>query len=173
MKVEEFKALIFPLNRKLFAFSGKMLVNASEAEDLIQEIYIKLWQKRDNLYTYNNLEAFVTTMVRNLCLDKIKARRMISMDDHPEKYESIESDPGPQRQLEIKDSFAEIKRALDKLPEKQRIILQLKDFQGFTTEEIIKTLNMTPNSFRVNLSRARKTIRESLVKKMQYGTQKN
>ncbi|HYX09883.1 MAG TPA: sigma-70 family RNA polymerase sigma factor [Bacteroidales bacterium] len=150
MKVEEFKTLIFPLNRKLFAFAGRLLGDFSDAEDIMQDIYIKLWQKRDELHTYHNLEAFVMTMVRNQCLDKIKSRKTISIDEKFYQSERYASDP--HQQLEIKDSFESIKKAIEALPEQQRTVIEMKDIQGHTTEEIVKILNLTPTAWPIILN---------------------
>ena len=162
MTTEEFKTELLPKKNKLFRLAFFLLKNREEAEDTIQEIYLKLWDMRNNLAKYNNIEAVMMTMTRNKCLDKLKAKR--------EKYgslnEEINNVPSisPMEQSIQKDMVARVKELMQLLPEQQKTILHLRDVEGYEYKEIKEITGFELNYIRVNLSRARKSIKESLLK---------
>ncbi len=71
--------------------------------------------------------------------------------------------------VEFKDSASILKRMMNDLPEKQRMIIQLRDVENYEYQEIGKIMDMEPTAIRVALSRARKTLRENFIKKQNYG----
>ena len=74
MTIEKFKEDILPMKNKLFRMALRLLKSTAEAEDVVQEIFLKLWSKRETLKEYRSIEAFSMTMTKNLCLDKLKAK---------------------------------------------------------------------------------------------------
>jgi len=162
MTTEEFKTELLPKKNKLFRLAFFLLKNREEAEDTIQEIYLKLWDMRNDLAKYNNIEAVMMTMTRNKCLDKLKAKR--------EKFGSLNEDINnqpsinPMEQSIQKDMIAQVKELMKRLPEQQKTILHLRDVEGYEYSEIKEITGFELNYIRVNLSRARKTIKVSLLK---------
>jgi len=162
MTTEAFKTELLPKKNKLFRLALFLLKNREEAEDTVQEIYLKLWDMKDNLAKYNNIEAVMMTMTRNKCLDKLKAKR--------EKFgslnEEINNQPSinPMEQSIQKDMVARVKELMKRLPEQQKTILHLRDVEGYEYKEIKEITGFELNYIRVNLSRARKSIKESLLK---------
>ena len=164
MNPEEFKTKVLPLQEKLYGFSLRILGNSEDARDAVQDIYVKLWKMKDSLHTYINLDAFVMTVTRNHCLDKLKGKKTVSLEG---KHISSDhyTDPSPEEILEKKDVMEKIKLIISGLPENQRTIIHLRDIEGYDYNEISNIIDMSVNNIRVNLSRARKKIREELLNK--------
>lgn len=161
MTEKVFKENILPLNRKLLGFANRFMKDMDEAKDIVQEIYIKLWRMRSELDKYNSVEALAMRMTRNLCLDKIKLKKTVPLNGVVVEKETEMSD----HQGEIKIAATRAKQAIEELNEPQKTIMQLRDIQGYDYDEIGQILNMNVNTVRVNLSRARKKVREQLITK--------
>jgi len=171
MRQQEFVNKMFPVKDKLYRLAKRILVSHDEAEDAVQEVFMKLWNAKDKLSDYNNPEAFAMTMTKNYCLDRLKSKQASNMTLVHNNYTSNGS--GLDKQVEAKDSAGLVFEIMKSLPEQQRIILQLRDVEEYKYSEIAEILQINETAIRVNLSRARKTIREELLKKHSYGIAKN
>ena len=167
MKQTEFLNIVLPFKDKLFRMAKRLLVSTEEAEDATQEILIKLWDKKNKMETYNNVEAFAMTMTKNFCLDRLKSKQASNLKLVHSNY--TDSSTSLQSELEAKDSISWVERIMAELPEQQKMVLQLRDVEQYEYEEIEKLLDMKPTAIRVALSRARKTVREKLIEKHNYG----
>tara|TARA_Y100000748_G_C15293960_1_gene409579 strand:- start:248 stop:700 length:453 start_codon:yes stop_codon:yes gene_type:complete len=145
----------------------RLLVSTEEAEDATQEILIKLWSKKNKMESYNNVEAFAMTMTKNFCLDRLKSKQAGNLKLVHSNY--TDASTSLQSELEAKDSIDWVERIMAELPEQQKMVLQLRDVEQYEYEEIEKLLDMKPTAIRVALSRARKTVREKLMEKHNYG----
>jgi len=163
MNVEDFKIQVLPLQDKLYSFSLRFLGDSEDAKDAVQEVLIKLWKLRDSLENYRSILAFAMTVTRNHCLDRIKARRTVPLDDN-KVYAGQVVNTTPGDILERKDLTEKIKRIIGELPENQRSVIHLRDIDGFDNQEIGEIMSMDVNNVRVLLSRARKKVREELLK---------
>ena len=170
MNSNDFKETLLPINQKLYRLCLRFLTNREEAEDAVQEVYLKLWNMRDKLGDINNLEAFATTMAKNLCLDKIKSRRLITMDDMTRQFaNSPSADKDPYRQVENFDTVNIVQHIINQLPDQQKSVITMRDIDEFSFEEIEEFTGLSINNIRVNLSRARKQVRDELIKVHEYG----
>jgi len=162
MTTEAFKSELLPKKDKLFRLAVFLLKNREEAEDTVQEIFLKLWNMKESLAKYNNLEAVMMTMTRNRCLDKLKTKR----EKFSSLNEGINNQPytSPMEQSIQQDMVKQVKVLMTKLPKQQKTILHLRDVEGYEYSEIKEITGFELNYIRVNLSRARKSIRESLIK---------
>ncbi|NER17946.1 RNA polymerase sigma factor [Spongiivirga citrea] len=167
MKQSEFLNLVMPFKDKLFRLSKRLLTSVEEAEDATQEVLLKLWKGRKNLSTYKSIEAFAMTMTKNYCLDKLKSKQASNLKLVHSNYKDEQT--SLQKQVELNDSLNWVNKIVQKLPEQQRMILQLRDVEQYDFDEIAKVMDMNPTAIRVALSRARKTVREELIKKHNYG----
>lgn len=159
------------MKHKLFRFASRLLKNRPEAEDVIQEVFIRLWDRRNGLSRYRSVEAFAMTITKNLCLDRLKLKRNKS-DEFTEKHEKTDS-VTPYHQTEMSDSFKKVNLVIGQLPEQQRMIIQLRDIEGYEYHEIEEITGMNQNAIRVNLSRARKQVRDLMKKHYDYEFTKN
>ncbi|RBA27617.1 RNA polymerase sigma factor [Flavobacterium tibetense] len=167
MKPLEFENLIAPFKDKVFRFAKRLLVSTEEAEDATQEVMVRLWHKKETLTNYNSVEALAMTMTKNFCLDQLKSKRASNLQLVHSNYR--DNQVGIDQQLEAKDSWNWVEKMINELPEQQRLIIQMRDVEEFEFTEIAAILEMNETAVRVALSRARKTIREQLVAKHNYG----
>ena len=167
MKPLEFEQLIAPFKDKVFRFAKRLLVSTEEAEDATQEVMVRLWNKKETLVNYNSVEALAMTMTKNFCLDQLKSKRASNLQLVHSNYS--DNQVGIDQQLEAKDSWNWVEKMINELPEQQRLIIQMRDIEEFEFAEIAAVLEMNETAVRVALSRARKTIREQLVAKHNYG----
>ena len=168
MTKEEFKIQVIPIGEKLYRLAYRLLNDPDDAKDALQDVYIKLWKLKDKLAEYKSVEAFAMTITKNHCLDKIKLKKTVPLESK-HTYNKSNDDMDPQIKLELKDDMKNINKLLSLLPEQQRIILELRDIEGYSYEEIEEVMNLPVNAIRVNLSRARKKIRKFLIKINSYG----
>lgn len=162
MNPERFKAEIVPLRDKLFHIARKMLEEKQDAEDAVQEAFLKLWHIRDSLDQYDSIPAFATTVVKNICVDKLRVKnREISLDD--EVYRQAGPD-NPYLELERKNSDEIIRIIINRLPPLQQAIIRMKDIEEYEVEQIAEITGTQVDAVRMNLSRARKKVREEYLK---------
>lgn len=162
MSQELFRAEILPIRQKLFIVACKMLNEENEAEDAVQEVLLKLWHMRDSLHKYDNPGAFATTVTKNHCLDRIRVmKRTEPLDD---SYVLKPAADSPYLELERKDTEQAIRRIIESLPPLQQAIIRMKDVEEYEVEEIAEITGTTTEAVRVNLSRARKKVREEYLK---------
>ncbi|MBP8066784.1 MAG: RNA polymerase sigma factor [Flavobacterium sp.] len=167
MNQQEFINVISPFKDKLFRMAKRLLVSTEEAEDATQEVLVKLWNNNESLSKYASVEAFAMTMTKNYCLDQLKSKRASNLQIVHSNY--TDNGASVQKQIEDKDSWNWVEKILENLPEQQRLIVQMRDVEEYEFSEIAQILDMNETAVRVALSRARKEIREQLVKKHKYG----
>ena len=144
--------------------------NRQEAEDVVQEVYLKLWKMRESLKKYRSTEGLMVTMTRNLCLDKLKSK---SNKFSSLTYELANSSSNDTEQhIERTELIQKVKYIISQLPEQQKTIVHLRDIEGYDYNEIIEMTGFEHNYIRVNLSRARKKIRETIQKSQYYEIEK-
>ncbi|CAM1372472.1 RNA polymerase sigma factor [Tenacibaculum xiamenense] len=167
MKQSDFLKAVLPFKDKVFRLAKRLLVSTEEAEDATQELYLKLWRNKEKLSDYKNVEAFAMTMTKNYCFDRLKSKQASNLtlvhSNYKEKGTTLD------KRVENNDSVNQVHRLIEKLPEQQKIIIQLRDIEQYEFDEICKMVDMKPTAVRVALSRARKTIRQELIKKHNYG----
>ncbi len=166
MKHKEFIALVIPFKDKLYRLAKRILVSKDEAEDAVQEVYLKLWKGKQKLKDYRNPEAFAMTMTKNYCLDRLKSKQASNLKI---VHNNFQNSDNLEKQIEANDGVSMVFRIMETLPEQQKIILQLRDVEQFEFAEIAEMLDSNETAIRVSLSRARKTVREELIKKYNYG----
>lgn len=172
MDLHEFKERIIPLNGKLYHYACLLLRDQSEAKDAVQEVYLKLWKIRESLEQYNSIEAFAMKVTRNWCLDRIKAHKPVYFENYQPWIER-RSDEDPLKTVEKKENLNLLMKLMDKLPEQQKLIIQLREIENMDFEEIAEIMDMNVNSIRVSLSRARNKMREELAKYESDGKESN
>lgn len=166
MTEREFTKTIVPFKDKLYRLAKRLLVSTDEAEDAVQEIFLKLWKGKEKIKNYNNPEAFAVTMTKNYCLDRLKSKQAGNLKIVHSNYQNSDN---LDRRIEANDSVNIIFKIMETLPEQQRMILQLRDVEQFEYIEIAEMLESNETAIRVSLSRARKTVREHLIKQYNYG----
>lgn len=163
MERSEFENKVLPLSRNLYRFAFRILSNGEDAEDAVQEVCIKMWNMRAKLKEYRSIEALAVTMTRNHCLDRLRKKgRELYEDTRP--IESRTNDVDLQKEIENKDIYRRVIKIISELPDKYRRVIEMRDISGLSYDEIESELDENLNTIRVNLSRARKMVREKLIK---------
>jgi len=159
MESTQFNSQILNHSDKLFRLAKSILRNVDAAQDAVQELTMKLWEKRQKLDEVENIQAFTMRSMRNLCLDVIRQNR--EEDELPVEIEYVE--PNPHQQTELKDLTTRIRDMIDHLPELQRTIIRMRDVEEMDIAEIAYVTSITENAVSVNLTRARQKIREQIL----------
>ncbi len=166
MDKKEFLEKILPLKDKLFRFAVRLLKNHEDAEDAVQEVYLKLWQKRYTLESKYNLDAFAMTVTRNLCIDKMRENKVTTVQLNENITESSRNNPV--RMADMKDIDRKIRKIIDDLPEKQKQVIHLRDIEQYSYDDIAEITGYNKNIIKVNLSRARRNVRDKLKELYNY-----
>ena len=168
MDVEIFKKQFLPFHPKLYRIAYALVENQADAEDILQEAYCKLWNKRDELPDIENPEAFCVTLVKNLSLDFLRSPRANRREEEIESVFTLATDSSPEKELETKDKEQQIRQLINRLPENQRQVLRLRGIDDCSMDEIEQITGLNAVNVRVLLSRARKVIREQFEKLYEY-----
>ena len=143
MTAEEFKNKILPVSRKLYLMIFRMLKDEEETRDALQDLMLKLWNKRGELDNFEKPAAYMVTMAKNYCIDLMK-------------------DP------ETRERYEQVHKIIEKLPEKFRTVIRMRDIDGFTFDEIKEMTGYEKPNLRVILSRARSQVKKELEKIYNY-----
>ncbi|MFV0248077.1 MAG: RNA polymerase sigma factor [Tenacibaculum sp.] len=167
MKQSDFLKAVLPFKDKIFRLAKRLLVSTEEAEDATQELYFKLWNNKERLADCKSVEAFAMTTTKNYCFDRLKSKQANNLSITHNNYK--EKDACLDKKIENNDTVSLIHKLIEELPMQQKVIIQLRDIEQYEFDEIGKIVSMKPIAVRVALSRARKTIREKLIKKHSFG----
>lgn len=162
----DFRHDILPLKNIVFRTALRIVLNREEAEDIVQDTLMKLWERRDELEKVENLEAFALTMARNMAIDRKekKDNQHVSFDDEAHDRPD-EAQGSSDSQLMSQETHSFVADIINSLPEKQRTILQLRDIEGKTYKEIAEVLSISESDVKVTLFRARKETKEKILQK--------
>ena len=163
MPASLFKQLLLPLYPRLQRVALRLLGNAEDAEDMVQEVYMKLWNKRDALPDVKDVEAYCVTLTKNMCIDRLRMAEMekADVDEVPIMLAATDD---VEAQVERRDAVEQVKQIIETLPEHQQQVITLRDMEDCSFEEIVEQTGLTAVNIRMLLSRARKTIRERFKK---------
>jgi RNA polymerase sigma-70 factor (ECF subfamily) len=169
MNLESFQSRVLPAKNKLFRFALRFLGNEEEAKDVVQEVFIRVWNGRAQMNDVQNWEAWCMRITKNLSLDRIRA--ITRKQTHPieEGYSIQQETLSPHESTELRESMKRISQFIAALPEKQRQVIHLRDIEGYSYNEICEILELDMNQVKVNLFRARNAVREKLTKIDAYG----
>ena len=161
MKTISFPTDILTMKNELYRLALRITMNAADAEDVVQETMMKVWNRRDQWEQIESIEAFCMTICRNLSLDKVRR-----MDNQAQSLDAA-YDPkdqhvasNPEEQAIQSDRIRLVRQLINQLPEKQRSCMQLRDMEGKSYKDIATILDITEEQVKVNIFRARQTIRE-------------
>jgi RNA polymerase sigma factor (sigma-70 family) len=168
MNPKEFANIITPIKDKLFRFALRMLRNPAEAEDVVQEVFIKVWDRRNELDRYRSLEAWCMTLTRNLSIDKTRSRHNQTRDIE-ESFGLASPVTSPEKQTELNDTMDQLRQIMYHLPENHRVAIHLRDIEGMSYQEISETMDVSLDLVKTYIFRGRQKIRNELLKTEAYG----
>ena len=161
MQELSFRNDILPLKDKLFRLALRITFDRAEAEDVVQETLIRVWNKRDEWSQFGSIEAYCLTVA-----SERKDSRTVELTLEMEQASDASS---PYEKLVNKERMTLIHRLMNKLPEKQRLIMLLRDVEGKSYKEIAAVLNLTEEQVKVNLFRARQKVKQTFIDIEGYG----
>jgi len=160
------------IRNKIFRITKRILVSQEEAEDATQEVIVKLWQMDESKRNgFKSLEAYSVTMAKNYCLDRLKSKQAQNLP-LDERYSGSVSD-SLTKKIEQRDDLNWIGKLIDELPEKERMIIQLREIEQYDFDEIASILNLPEGTIRVYLSRIRKKLRKQFLDIQNHGIKSN
>jgi len=163
MQEISFRNDILPLKDKLFRLALRITSDRAEAEDVVQETLIRVWNKREEWTQFGSVEAYCLTVARNLAIDRSERKDAQAVELTPDMEEASEAS-GPYERLVNKERMALIHRLINELPEKQRLIMEGKSYK-----EIAVVLSLTEEQVKVNLFRARQKVKQRFIDIEGYG----
>ncbi len=159
-----FNDIIHNLNRKLFIIAFGILKNHQEAEDVVQEVFMKMWIMRNKLDEYNEIGALAVTITRNNCIDLLRKWKHIDNEKDGSDFKNPDPSPTPYDQLVNSENSRILNNILEDLPISYRQLIELRDIRGLSYQEISELNNVNINTLRVSISRARQIIKEEYSK---------
>lgn len=167
MDGNEFKHRFLSFNELIFRFSYTITGDKEEAEDIVQEVFEKLWKIRDTLSTVQNEEAYVLSITKNMALDRYRAKsrqQMIAITSANE----LNDDGLVEKRIEQKEMLQHIENLLCSLPSSQQMAVRLRHFADLSISQIAETMQQSELNVRQLLSRGRRTIKEKMQKLYEY-----
>jgi RNA polymerase sigma-70 factor (ECF subfamily) len=164
MDNKSFSILVQQLGRKLYAKAYRILRDQEESEDVVQDVFIKLWKMGEKLNDYKSIDALAVTITRNCCIDLLRKNKTEYLEDTDLQRYANSTLPSPLDNMVINESDSIIRSIIEKLPDNARSLIQLHDIDGRSYEEIAMETGDNINTLRVNISRARKFIRDEYKK---------
>ncbi len=159
-----FNDIIHNYYRKLYIIAFRILRNQQEAEDVVQEVFIKMWKMKEKLDGYDDVGALAVTITRNNCIDLLRKWKHIDSEKDGAAIQNMELSPSPYDQLVNSETSAILNKIIEDLPPNFRTIVRLREIDGFSYEEIAVKTETNINSLRVALSRARSIIRDKYTR---------
>ena len=163
MEATTFKQRFLPHWRHLFWTAWRLTGNAQDAEDLVQEAFLKLWTKRDTLDNIENDEAFLTTIIKNLFRDQHRRRHLTIADNPPESL-PLADENYLMIQIEARDESEQVNRLIRQLPKQQQRIITMHAIDNLSANDIETKTGLSSVNIRTLLSRARKNLRQKINK---------
>ena len=157
-----FKDTVFCLKDEMYRFAKRFVMSSDEAEDVVQDLMMKFWQKKEELATFGNIRSYAMRSVKNECLNRLKHH------DVKMGFADFQIHRSELYQMETNNMKEHILGFIRQLPEKQKAVIHLKDVEEYDISEIAETLDMEENAVRVNLMRARQKIKEQITQLMNY-----
>lgn len=162
MTHETFKNTVFILRDEMFRFAKRFVMSSDEAEDVVQDLMIKFWQKKEELAQFGNFKSYALKSVKNECLNRLKHH------DVKTGFADLQLHRSELYRMDVNNMKEQIVGFINQLPEKQKMVIHLKDVEEYDVSEISEMLGMEENAVRVNLMRARQKVKEQISQLMSY-----
>lgn len=163
MERQQFEIEAKRMRPALLRLASRYMEDADEAEDVIQDVLLKLWFLREKLDRYRSVDALAMVITKHLCINQLRKSKAEFVD--LDQSIGMDSGEAADKSLLESEEMEEVLQAITTLPDLQQAVLRMKHIEGFEVEEIARLTGSTPIAVRTNLSRARKRIREQFIRK--------
>lgn len=156
---ESFKWLFCRLYPKLVVYAQNYTFNKEKSEDLVQDVFLHLWEHASEMDIHTSLQAYLYSMTRNHCISYLRSIRVV---DSSHMLDNL-ADAALQKDKSEQEAAAEYKRVLilvESFPERMRDIFKLKYFENYTYAEIAESLGISLNTVKTQLKRAKNKLKE-------------
>lgn len=164
MDPKEFKEKIIPLQSAMQRLAERMMDNVDDAEDIVQDVFLTLWDRRDELSRIVKLDSYCMQMVRTKSIDLMRKRKTYEL--HKESIAALTDNEVLMEIEESRQQSEMLYQMLGTLPEKQQQAIQMKYIENRSTKEIESALQMSSNNVYTTLSRGIQVLREQLKKRL-------
>lgn len=161
---------ILPLKNELFRLALRITLNAADAEDVVQDTMLKVWKRRNDWEQIESIEAFCLTICRNLALDRLRHK------DYQSQTLEMAADPvdashtaNPEQMAVQRDRIQLVRQLINRLPERQRSCMQLRDIEGKSYRDIATILGITEQQVKVTIFRARQAVKTAFQEQEEFG----
>ncbi|MCP9236901.1 sigma-70 family RNA polymerase sigma factor [Lewinella sp. JB7] len=160
--MQTFNAIAATVRDRLYRLALRMTGDGGEAEDVVQEVLLRGWQRREEIVRLDNPPAWLMRMTHNRAIDRLRLRESRRRNEHA-------AAPGdrcaedPYRQVESEDTLQHIHRLMARLPTEQRTVLHLREVEGMSYREIVSATGLTMDQVKVYLHRGRTQLRQLLL----------
>ena len=157
-----FKDTVFCLKDEMYRFAKRFVLSSDEAEDVVQDLMMKFWQKKEEFANFGNLKSYALKSVKNECLNRLKHH------DVKLGFADFQMHRSELYQVDTNNLKEQIIGFINQLPEKQKAVIHLKDVEEYEVSEISEMLEMEENAVRVNLIKKKKKVKEQIQKLMDF-----
>ncbi|MDE5968959.1 MAG: RNA polymerase sigma factor [Muribaculaceae bacterium] len=168
MSADEFKRIFLPCHQRLYRLAFRLTGCSSNAEDLVQDAFLKMWDRRSDLRTLDSPEAYALTILKNIFIDTTRRRHIEFSGDDDTKALQVTSEIDLAEQIEWHDNASLVNALIAKLPENQRRVMRMRDIADFSFEEIETATGLSQANIRTLLCRARKQVKQQFIALMNY-----
>jgi len=168
-KIISFRNDILPLKNVLYRLALRITLQHEDAEDIVQDTLMKVWNRRDDWHQIDNIEAYALTIARHLALDKVKRADSNKLFVDAADVSETARVNNPYDRIIDSDRLQLVRKLMSELPEKQRSCMQLRDFEGKSYREIANVMEISEEQVKVNIFRARQSIKQKFKEAEEYG----
>ena len=148
--------------QKVYSYSYHFTRSSFTAEEITQEVFMKIWVSRESMAAVENLDAWISTVTRNLCFNYLKKMALEKRLNRVIAQKDVTAEENVDQYIAYKDQLSLLDAALDQLSPQQKLIFRLNRDQGLKNEEIAHRLNLSPNTVKTHLVIALRKIRHFL-----------
>jgi RNA polymerase sigma-70 factor, ECF subfamily len=163
---DAFRKLVEEYRQQAFSMAFRIICDEEEARDIVQDSFIKIWQKME---TYDRTQKFSTWLykiVANTAIDRLRQinrHKQVKLEEVISTLDRLNLEI-TQKEVDNEETARLITWLAEGLPEKQKMVFILRDLQGMDSPEVQQILNLSETSVKSNLYYARITIREKLLR---------
>lgn len=160
--MNDFRKIWLPLADRFYRVAYHLLESRPDAEDAVQELYLKILSMHGKLVYVRDPAAYGITLLKNICIDRIR-RRESRRAEQLEEFIAADTS-GPEKQMAEKDTLSRVMKEMERLPEKQAKVLRMRAVEGLEYDEIARRTGLSQVNIRVLISIARKTLKKKTGK---------